>query len=72
MLAGDWAWTRDSGQVTEDNAWSVAHANNGRILHLMNEDMPNNWGATRKVKFTCTAYLRDGAGSINVENYIDI
>nr|DAT14018.1 MAG TPA: tail protein [Caudoviricetes sp.] len=72
VLPGDWSWTRDSGQVTEDNAWSIAHANNGRILHLTNEDMPNNWGATRKVKFTCTAYVRDGAGSINVENYIDI
>lgn len=72
VLPGDWSWTRDSGQVTEDNAWSVAHANNGRILHLTNEDMPSNWGTTRKVKFTCTAYVRDGAGSTNVENYIDI
>lgn len=72
VLPGDWSWTRDSGQVTEDNAWSVAHANNGRVLHLTNEDMPSNWGATRKVKFTCTAYVRDGAGSTNVENYIDI
>ena len=72
VLPGDWSWTRDSGQVTEDNAWSVAHANNGRILHLTNEDMPSNWGAMRKVKFTCTAYVRDGAGSTNVENYIDI
>ena len=72
VLPGDWSWTRDSGQVTEDNAWSVAHANNGRVLHLTNEDMPSNWGATRKVKFTCTAYVRDGAGSTNIENYIDI
>lgn len=72
VLAGDWSWTRDSGQVTEDNAWSVAHANNGRILHLTNEDMPSNWGATRKVKFTCTAYLRDGAGSIDIQNYINV
>ena len=72
VLPGDWSWTRDSGQVTEDNAWSVAHANNGRILHLTNEDMPNNWGATRKVKFTCTAYLRDGAGSIDIQNYINV
>ncbi len=63
-LPGDWSWTRDSGQVTEDNAWSVAHANNGRVLHLTNEDMPSNWGATRKVKFTCTAYVRDGIESI--------
>ena len=70
VLAGDWAWARDSGQVTEDNAWSVAHANNGRMLHLANEDMPSNWGATRKVKFTCTAYVRDGAESINIENSI--
>lgn len=66
VLPGDWSWTRDSGQVTEDNAWSVAHANNGRVLHLTNEDMPSNWGATRKVKFTCTAYVRDGAGSTNI------
>lgn len=72
VLSGDWSWTRDSGQVTEDNAWSVAHANNGRVLHLTNEDMPSNWGTTRKVKFTCTAYVRDGVGSTNVENYIDI
>lgn len=70
VLAGDWSWTRDSGQVTEDNAWSVVHANNGRILHLTNEDMPSNWGATRKVKFSCTAYIRDGAESINIENSI--
>lgn len=70
VLAGDWSWTRDSGQVTEDNAWSVAHANNGRILHLTNEDMPSNWGAMRKVKFTCTAYVRDGIESINIENSI--
>lgn len=70
VLPGDWSWTRDSGQVTEDNAWSVAHANNGRILHLTNEDMPSNWGATRKVKFTCTVYVRDGAESINIENSI--
>lgn len=70
VLAGDWSWTRNSGQVTEDNAWSVVHANNGRILHLTNEDMPSNWGATRKVKFTCTAYVRDGAESINIENSI--
>ncbi|WP_195356589.1 hypothetical protein [Bacteroides cellulosilyticus] len=70
VLPGDWAWTRDSGQVTEDNAWSVAHANNGRILHLTNEDMPSNWGTTRKVKFTCTAYVRDGIESINIENSI--
>ena len=68
VLPGDWSWTRDSGQVTEDNAWSVAHANNGRVLHLTNEDMPSNWGATRKVKFTCTAYVRDGAGSTNIAN----
>jgi len=72
VLPGDWSWTRDSGQVTEDNAWSVAHANNGRILHLTNEDMPSNWRATRKVKFTCTAYLRDGAGSIDIQNYINV
>ena len=70
VLPGDWSWTRDSGQVTEDNAWSVAHANNGRILHLTNEDMPSNWGTTRKVKFTCTAYVRDGIESINIENSI--
>lgn len=70
VLPGDWSWTRNSGQVTEDNAWSVVHANNGRILHLTNEDMPSNWGATRKVKFTCTAYVRDGAESINIENSI--
>lgn len=70
VLAGDWSWTRDSGQVTEDNAWSVAHANNGRALHLTNEDMPSNWGTTRKVKFTCTAYVRDGIESINIENSI--
>ena len=74
VLAGDWSWTRDSGQVTEDNAWSVAHANNGRVLHLTNEDMPSNWGATRKVKFTCTAYLRDGAGLQvdDIQNYINV
>lgn len=72
VLASDWFWTRDSGQVTQDNAWSVAHANNGRVLHLVNEDMPSNWGATRKVNFTCTAYVRDGNTVIETTNYISV
>lgn len=70
ILTADWAWTRDTGNVTEDNAWVVAHATNGRILQLSNDDMGSNWSITRKTAFICTAYVRDGVQLKKIENRI--
>lgn len=70
VLAADWAWTRDTKNVTEDNAWAVAHANNGRVLHLGNDDMGSNWSAANPTNFICTAYIRDGAEIQGIENRI--
>lgn len=68
ILAADWSWKRDTGNVTEDNAWAVAHATNGRVLHLSNDDMGSNWSTARKVAFICTAYVRDGESVKGIEN----
>lgn len=34
ILDSDVEWTRDTGNVTEDNAWAVAHAETGKSLPL--------------------------------------
>lgn len=64
ITSSDWAWTRNTGNVKEDNAWSVAHANTGRLLVIGNDDMGSNWGVNRKTEFICTAYVRDNAGEV--------
>lgn len=60
----DWTWSRNTGNVSEDNEWIIAHANNGRILTLKYVDMGSNWSISRKAEFICTAYLRDGGGDV--------
>ncbi len=70
ILPADWAWTRDSGDVTEDNAWAIAHIKNGRVLELSNADMGSNWSTVRKVTFTCTAYVRDGEDVTGIQKRI--
>lgn len=70
IFTNDWEWIRDSGLPVEDTQWNVAHAANGRVLHLTNEDMPSNWSIKNKVKFTCSAYVRDGEEIYKVSNSI--
>lgn len=71
-------WSRDTGNVPEDNAWSPTyHAGGGKNeVELKYADMGSGWGgAYRKVTFTCRAVIPVGGGksetaerSINFRN----
>lgn len=56
ISAGDWKWTRETGDVASDTIWNVDHASYGNSVALTNEDLNVSSG-----KFVCTAYVRDGA-----------
>ncbi len=61
LLDADITWTRDSGDMAEDDAWAIQKAGFGRSLPINTEDV----GGLRFVsnggcRFICTAYLRDG------------
>lgn len=60
ILDSDIEWTRDSGNVTEDNAWAVAHADTGKVLPLTLNDLGPNYSTLRRCSFRVTALLRDG------------
>lgn len=70
VQASDWVWSREStpADAALDAAWTAAHANNGRELHLTNADLPASWNRSHPVKFTCTAYVRVGGldGQVDV------
>ncbi|MCC8154797.1 MAG: hypothetical protein LIP01_11725, partial [Tannerellaceae bacterium] len=67
----DWAWSRDSGNVIADTAWNAAHAGNTNTLQLSLPDMGDDWISIRKVKFICTAYVRDGEEIDSVNQIIN-
>ncbi|MCC8153601.1 MAG: hypothetical protein LIP01_04930 [Tannerellaceae bacterium] len=61
LLDSDIAWTRETGDILEDNAWNIAKADAGCSMHITTEDV----GGYRFVnngscKFVYTTYLRDG------------
>lgn len=60
ILDADVEWTRDSGNVTEDNAWAVKHANTGKVLVLRRDDLGVNFVQVGSCKFKATVLLRDG------------
>lgn len=60
ILDADVEWTRDSGNVTEDNAWAVKHANTGKVLVLRRDDLGANFVQVGSCKFKATVLLRDG------------
>ena len=72
ILDADVEWTRDSGNVTEDNAWAVKHADTGKVLVLRRDDLARSAGRDRRddlgtgfvqvgsCKFKATVLLRDG------------
>lgn len=60
ILDADIEWTRDSGEVTEDNAWAVKHADTGKSLPLKRDDLGTNFAAVTYCNFTATVLLRDG------------
>ena len=62
ILASDYTWTRDTGDVVEDTTWNTNHSGSGRTIHLTNEDLPT---AYRSGRFICRAYVRDGAETLS-------
>lgn len=60
LLDADIAWTRDTGNVAEDNAWAVKRAGAGKILPLTLDDLGSDYTKLGKCFFKATALLRDG------------
>lgn len=71
ILDSDITWTRDTGNVTEDNAWAVKRKDDGKTLVLQKDDFGVDFRNQKQCSFTCTALLRDGentkTASINVK-----
>lgn len=61
ILNTDVTWTRDTGNVSEDNAWAIKRADAGKTLTLTPDDLGAEFGRTKMVcSFNATALLRDG------------
>ena len=61
ILNTDVTWTRDTGNVSEDNAWAIKRADAGKTLTLTPDDLGAKFGRTKMVcSFKATALLRDG------------
>lgn len=61
ILDTDVTWTRDTGNVSEDNAWAIKRADAGKSLTLTVDDLGIEFGRTKTVcSFKATALLRDG------------
>lgn len=61
ILDTDVNWTRDTGNVSEDNAWAIKRADAGKTLTLTPDDLGVEFGRTKMVcSFKATALLRDG------------
>lgn len=70
ILDADCSWTRDTGDVTEDNAWAVKRADAGKSIELTLDDLGPNYPMLTGCKFKCTALLRDGQQVEIAENYV--
>ena len=61
ILDTDVSWTRNTGNVSEDNAWAIKRADAGKTLTLTPDDLGAEFGRTKMVcSFKATALLRDG------------
>lgn len=70
ILDEDIEWTRDTGDVTEDNAWAVKRADAGKSLPLTLEDLGPNYMNLTGCKFIAKALLRDGQSPQETVNYV--
>ena len=70
ILDADVSWTRDTGNVAEDNAWAVKRADAGKQLTLTLDDLGTNYQSRTSCKFKATALLRDGKQVEIAENYV--
>lgn len=53
-------WTRDSGDPTADNKWTLSHANCGFSVDLTYEDLGGAAFKIGSVTFRCDAEIKDG------------
>ena len=70
ILDADVSWTRDTGDVAEDNAWAVKRTDAGKQLTLTLDDLGTNYQSRTSCKFKATALLRDGKQVEIAENYV--
>lgn len=70
ILDVDVEWTRDTGNVTEDNAWAVAHAGTGKSLPLTINDLGPDYMMLTGCKFIARVLLRDGRGNYETTNFV--
>lgn len=70
ILDSDVSWTRDTGDVTEDNAWAIKRADAGLELPLTYEDFGARFHELSVCKFKATALLRDGQQVEIAEDYV--
>ena len=70
ILDSDVTWARDTGNVTEDNAWAIKRAAAGKSLTLTLEDLGTDYINRTACSFKATALLRDGQQYEIAENYV--
>lgn len=71
ILDTDVSWTRDTGNVSEDNDWAIKRADAGKSLTLTVDDLGIEFGRTKNVcTFKVRALLRDGQTFEVAENEI--
>lgn len=70
ILDADVEWTRDTGNVTEDNAWAVAHAEAGKSLPLTVNDLGPGYMNLTGCKFIARVLLRDGQNNYETTDYV--
>lgn len=70
ILDDDIGWTRDTGNVAEDNAWAIKKTGAGKSLPLVADDLGLEFRQKGVCSFKCTATLRDGQETLVTENII--
>ena len=70
ILDQDVQWTRDTGDVTEDNAWATAHAEAGKSIDLTVDDLGPDYMTLTGCKFIVTVLLRDGQEELEAQDFV--
>lgn len=70
ILDSDVSWARDTGNITEDNAWAIKRAAAGKSLTLTVEDLGTDYINRTSCSFKATALLRDGKQYEIAEDYV--
>lgn len=70
ILDSDVTWTRDTGNVSEDNAWAIKRASAGKRLSLTLDDLGTDYMTRSSCSFKATVLLRSGQKYEIAENYV--